>query len=155
MEILARQSSDSNRRNVYLLYADKRISLPGFRRQFHFLPEERLRPLLSGFCAFLPKRVQLNCSWRIWNIRLSFATHELFDEIAAGLMAHVDDIAERATALGGIALGTTRIVSESSQLEPYPLTVVDSMEIDTSDLFVEISRDLDQWLWFLEAHLQK
>lgn len=100
------------------------------------------------------------------------ALHKLFDEIAAGLLAHVDEIAERTTALGGMALGTTRIVSESSQLESYPLTVVDSIEtvlvlanrmaqlaanirsaarraeeledIDTSDLFIEISRDLDK-----------
>lgn len=119
-----------------------------------------------------------------WNVKGQqfIALHKLFDEIAAGLLAHIDEIAERATALGGMALGTTRIVSESSQLEPYPLTVVDSIEtvlvlanrmaqlaanvrraakraeqledMDTNDLFIEISRDLDKWLWFLEAHLQ-
>jgi DNA-binding ferritin-like protein len=26
-------------------------------------------------------------------------------------------------------------------------------EIGTNDLFIEIVRDLDKWLWFLEAHL--
>lgn len=120
-----------------------------------------------------------------WNVKGQqfMALHKLFDEIAAGLLAHIDEMAERATALGGMALGTTRIVSESSQLEPYPLTVVDGIEtvlvlanrmaqlaasirgaakraeqledMDTNDLFIEISRDLDKWLWFLEAHLQK
>jgi starvation-inducible DNA-binding protein len=25
---------------------------------------------------------------------------------------------------------------------------------DTADLFTEISRGTDQWLWFVEAHLQ-
>ena len=82
-----------------------------------------------------------------------------------------------------MALGTSRIVSESSQLESYPLTVVDGIEtilmlanrmaqlaanirgaarraeqledMDTNDLFIEVYRDLDKWLWFLEAHLQK
>lgn len=120
-----------------------------------------------------------------WNVKGQqfIALHKLFDEIAVGLLAHVDEIAERATALGGMALGTTRIVSESSQLEAYPLTVVDSIEIvlvlanrmaqlaanirraakraeqledmDTNDLFIQVSRDLDKWLWFLEAHIQK
>ena len=120
-----------------------------------------------------------------WNVKGQqfIALHKLFDEIAAGLLAHIDEVAERATALGGMALGTTRIVSESSQLESYPLTVVDSIEtvlvlanrmaqlaasirgaakraeqledMDTNDLFIAISRNLDKWLWFLEAHLQK
>lgn len=120
-----------------------------------------------------------------WNVKVPqfIALHELFDEIATGLLAHVDLIAERATALGGMALGTSRIVSESSQLESYPLTVVDGIEtilvlanrmtqlaanirgaasraeqledMDTNDLFIEVSRDLDKWLWFLEAHLQE
>jgi len=120
-----------------------------------------------------------------WNVKgpQFMALHELFDEIATGLLARVDMIAERATALGGMALGTSRIVSESSQLESYPLTVGDGMETilvpanrmaqvaanirgaasraeqladrDTNDLFIEVSRDLDKWLWFLEGHLQK
>jgi starvation-inducible DNA-binding protein len=120
-----------------------------------------------------------------WNVKgpQFIALHELFDEIATGLLVHVDEIAERATALGGMALGTTRIASESSRLEAYPLTVVDSIEtvlvlanrmaqlaanvrsaakraeeledMDTNDLFTGTSRDLDRWLWFLEAHLQK
>jgi starvation-inducible DNA-binding protein len=119
-----------------------------------------------------------------WNVKGQqfILLHKLFDEIAAGLLAYVDMVAERVTALGGMALGTLRIASESSQLEPYPMTVVDSMEtvmtlanrmaqlaanirsaasraedledMDTNDLFIEISRDLDKWLWFLEAHLQ-
>jgi starvation-inducible DNA-binding protein len=27
-------------------------------------------------------------------------------------------------------------------------------DMDTSDLFTEVSRGLDKWLWFLEAHIQ-
>ena len=27
-------------------------------------------------------------------------------------------------------------------------------DLDTADLFTEISRDNDKWLWFVEAHIQ-
>jgi starvation-inducible DNA-binding protein len=119
-----------------------------------------------------------------WNVKgpQFIALHELFDEIAAGLLAHIDTIAERATALGGLAMGTVRMAAEASRLPAYPAEVVDSLEtvavvsdrmaelaastrsaadqaekledMDTNDLFIEVSRDLDKWLWFLEAHLQ-
>ena len=28
-------------------------------------------------------------------------------------------------------------------------------DADTADLFTEVSRGLDKWLWFIEAHLQE
>ena len=27
-------------------------------------------------------------------------------------------------------------------------------DLDTADIFTEISRGIDKWLWFVEAHLQ-
>jgi len=119
-----------------------------------------------------------------WNVKGAqfFQLHELFDQLAAGLLAHVDTIAERATALGGLAQGTARMSAASSRLSDYPLNVVGSRETteamvsryaelaastraaidvsdnlgdaDTADLFTGMSRDLDKSLWFLEAHLQ-
>jgi starvation-inducible DNA-binding protein len=119
-----------------------------------------------------------------WNVkgRDFFQLHELFDKLAGGLTDHVDTIAERATALGGTALGTTRMAAGASRLPEYP-EVVEGMEsvaalaerygmlaastraaidkstelsdADTADLFTAVSRDLDKSLWFLEAHLQE
>jgi starvation-inducible DNA-binding protein len=119
-----------------------------------------------------------------WNVKghQFFQLHELFDQLATSLLGHVDTIAERATALGGTALGTARMSAASSRLPEYPTTVSGSLEsvetlteryatlaatsreaiekadksgdIDTSDVFTEVSRDLDKSLWFLEAHLQ-
>jgi starvation-inducible DNA-binding protein len=94
----------------------------------------------------------------------------------------VDEIAERATALGGLALGTARMAAEASTLEEYPLDAVAGTEtvqviasrlatygaavreaidtaaelgdLDTSDLFTDVSRAIDKHLWFVEAHLQ-
>ncbi len=119
-----------------------------------------------------------------WNVKgpQFFQLHELFDQLAGSVLGHVDTIAERATALGGTALGTARMSAASSRLPEYPATVTGSMEsvetlteryaalaattreaiekadklgdIDTSDIFTEVSRDLDKSLWFLEAHIQ-
>jgi starvation-inducible DNA-binding protein len=119
-----------------------------------------------------------------WNVKGSdfFQLHELFDELADELRGYSDMIAERATALGGNAMGTVRMAAANSRLEEYDLGIHASMEtvslladryaslaettreaidtaenlgdMSTSDLFIEISRGLDQRLWFLEAHLQ-
>lgn len=107
--------------------------------------------------------------------------HELFDDQAAILQAHADVVAERVTALGGHAMGTVRMAAGSSRLDEYPEDVVDGMDVvaaladrfgdhaerlrsaidvamdagdeDTADLYIELSREIDKQLWFLEAHL--
>ncbi len=119
-----------------------------------------------------------------WNVKGPnfYSLHLLFDEIAEELSGFVDDLAERATALGGYALGTVRMAAESSTIPEYPTRAVEGVEhlgalierlgpfanrvrkaIDesaalgdptTADLFTEISRTADKRLWFLEAHLQ-
>lgn len=117
-----------------------------------------------------------------WNVRGSnfIALHELFDKLADEVSEYVDDMAERITALGGVAEGTVPVVSKRSKLKPYPLKAVKSKEhidalangyaafgrsvrraideagkagdADTSDLFTGISRGVDKSLWLLEAH---
>lgn len=119
-----------------------------------------------------------------WNVKGQqfFQLHELFDQLAGSVLGHVDTIAERATALGGTALGTARMSAAASRLPEYPATVSGSMEsvetlseryaalaattreaiekadklgdMDTADIFTEVSRNLDKSLWFLEAHIQ-
>ncbi|GAB4525866.1 MAG: DNA starvation/stationary phase protection protein Dps [Anaerolineae bacterium] len=119
-----------------------------------------------------------------WNVKgMQFiALHELFDELAETLEDYVDMVAERITALGGIAMGTARMSAAASRLPEYPtefgssrayvealvevyaqvaasaraaIYTTDMLEDkDTSDLFTELSRGMDKHLWFLEAHLQ-
>ncbi len=119
-----------------------------------------------------------------WNVKgpQFHSLHELFDKLAQELAAYADAVAERATALGGLALGTVRLSAANSRLPEYDLDVTDSLptvelladryaslagsmrqaidlaqthgDADTADLFTEISRGLDKALWFLEAHLQ-
>jgi len=119
-----------------------------------------------------------------WNVKgIHFiALHELFDKLAEETEDYVDDIAERATALGGVAIGTARAAGKVSRLPEFPLegvpgkAAVEALveryalltsstrkaietsgalgDADTSDLFTGVSRGLDKSLWFLEAHLQ-
>jgi starvation-inducible DNA-binding protein len=116
-----------------------------------------------------------------WNLKgpQFIALHELFDKINEDVEDYVDDIAERAVQLGGIAEGTARMAAQRSSLDEYPTHAVDghahvealssalaafgksvrkaiddSNDLDTADLFTEISRGIDKWLWFVEAHLQ-
>lgn len=120
-----------------------------------------------------------------WNVKGAqfYPLHELFDKLAAELEGYADLIAERATALGGLAQGTARQAAANSRLAEFPADVTDSMptvdalaeryaalaantrraietangqgDADPADLFTEVSRGLDKALWFLEAHLQK
>jgi len=119
-----------------------------------------------------------------WNVKGHhfIALHELFDQVATAVEAHVDLIAERVTALGGTAMGTARVVAQTSTLSEYPLEIFDGTahvdalstamadfgkkirqniddadkldDADTADLFTEVSREIDKLLWFVEAHIQ-
>ncbi|QDU38537.1 DNA protection during starvation protein [Maioricimonas rarisocia] len=119
-----------------------------------------------------------------WNIRGPhfLQLHELFDKITESVREHVDMIAERIGALGGIAHGSLQSVASNSGLDSYPEDVSSGIEhtklvasalakfggavrenieqassigdAATEDLLTEIVRDIDQHMWFVEAHLQ-
>ena len=118
-----------------------------------------------------------------WNVRgPSFISiHELFDKVSAEVEEYSDQIAERAGSLGGTAYGTVQMAAERSFLIPYPLGIADETQhifavaaalaafgqsareaikladgygdADTADLFTQVSRGIDQQLWFVEAHI--
>src|SRR5262245_59207252 len=62
-----------------------------------------------------------------WNVKGPhfIALHELFDKINEDVEDYVDDIAERAVQLGGVAEGTARMVARRSALAEYPAAAVD------------------------------
>ena len=128
--------------------------------------------------------LQTQCKQAHWNVKgPSFiGLHELFDDIYAAVGDYVDLIAERVVQLGGVAEGTARAVAGRTTLLDYPLTLrtgaehvaalsdalaqfgraarmgieeMDELDDDDSeDILTEISRGVDQWLWFVEAHQQ-
>src|SRR5215813_2673812 len=119
-----------------------------------------------------------------WNVKGPnfIGLHKLFDEINEEVEDYVDLIAERVVQLGGVAEGTLRRAAARSRLEEYPPSIaldtahVDAVsralslfgrearlsigeadelgDADTADIFTEISRGIDKWLWFVEAHNQ-
>ena len=128
--------------------------------------------------------LQMQMKQAHWNVKGPnfIGLHELFDKIAEATESYVDLIAERIVQLGGIAEGTVRVSAARSQLDEYPLGVAEGTshisgvvtalstfgheargtiteaddldDADTADLFTEISRGIDKWLWFVEAHTQ-
>jgi starvation-inducible DNA-binding protein len=119
-----------------------------------------------------------------WNVKGPhfIALHELFDKISDAMLEQIDEIAERITSLGGTAEGTVAVAARRSKLENYPLSITSGRDhllylstqlsvygkslrgaiesadefgdADTADLYTQLSREIDKYLWFLEAHLQ-
>lgn len=128
--------------------------------------------------------LQLQLKQAHWNVKGPnfIGLHELFDEVNADVAGYVDLIAERIVQLGGIAEGTVRVAAGRSRLAEYPLDIADGAahveavaralstfgrdarntideadelgDADTADIFTEISRGIDKWLWMVEAHSQ-
>src|SRR5579859_2833796 len=140
------------------------------------LPEKTRRNVIAILNDRLADAIDLQSQVKQahWNVKGPhfIALHELIDEIA-----------ERVTSLGGTAEGTVAVAGKRSKLKNYPLSITagrdhlfylstqvsvfgkvvreaitDTDELgdaDTADLFTGISRDVDKYLWFLEAHLQE
>jgi len=119
-----------------------------------------------------------------WNVKGPhfIALHELFDKISDVVLEQIDEIAERITSLGGTAEGTVAVAAKRSKLKNYPLSITAGKDhlfylstqlsvfgnavrtaieetdelgdADSADLFTQISREIDKYLWFIEAHLQ-
>jgi len=120
-----------------------------------------------------------------WNVKGPefFQLHKLFDKLAEEVLENIDVLAERVTALGGVAMGTVHMAAENSRLPGFPGKSVQSMSCvevlavrfasvaettrsaihvaseqqdeTTANILQEISATLDKDLWLLEAHLQK
>ena len=119
-----------------------------------------------------------------WNVKGPhfIALHLLFDEIHAAVESYVDLLAERVVQLGGVAGGTIAVAAVRSSLSDYPPDIASGAEhsramvkalsefgalmrraieiaaglgdAGSADICTEISRGVDKWLWFVEAHGQ-
>ena len=73
------------------------------------------------------KDLQTQTKQAHWNVKGPnfIGLHELFDKINEEVDEYVDEIAERAVQLGGVAEGTARVVAKRSTLPEYPLNIAD------------------------------
>jgi starvation-inducible DNA-binding protein len=157
------------------MYETENDIQPQSRSELNLLMNQRLADAVD---------LQMQMKQAHWNVKGPhfIGLHELFDQIDEAVEAYVDLIAERIVQLGGIAEGTVRVSAARSRLEEYPLTIADGHahveavskalstfgrearntidqaedlgDADTADIFTEISRGVDKWLWFVEAHSQ-
>jgi starvation-inducible DNA-binding protein len=123
------------------------------------------------------------CKQAHWNVKgpTFFALHQLFDGLAKDTREYADLLAERAVQLGGVAWGTARMSAQRSTLPEYQARGADEREhvqavatavstfaravrgaitrcgqfddFATADVFTQIARGADKWLWMVEAHL--
>ncbi|MCX4919449.1 MULTISPECIES: Dps family protein [unclassified Streptomyces] len=109
------------------------------------------------------------------------AVHEMLDPQVDRVRAMADDVAERIAALGGVAHGTPGALVDGRTWEDYSVGRADAMahlgaldlvytgliedlraavkkagDIDpaTEDLLIGQLRDLEQFQWFIRAHLE-
>lgn len=148
---------------------------PDTRREVSVLLNQRLAECVD---------LETQCKQAHWNVKGPnfIGLHELFDQVHEAIDGYADLIAERIVQLGGFAEGTARIAADRSTLLDYPLGIasgnlhvaalsdalaefgrvvrmgIDEMDalhdLGSADVLTEISRGLDKWLWFVEAHQQ-
>ncbi len=139
--------------------------------------------LIAGLNQSLANLTDLATAYKQahWNVvGIDFSQlHELFDELHNQARAHVDEVAERAVALGGLADGTIQAAVENSTLAAFPrdergerpllealVERIDRLTADlrrameastdepaTQDVYVEILRGIEKQRWMLQAHL--
>ena len=157
------------------LYATKHDLPEASREQVVRLLGQRLADCLD---------LQSQCKQAHWNVKGPhfMSLHLLFDQVNGDVEGYVDTMAERIVQLGGIAEGTVRAVAARSALIDYPLALSsgdehvaalsdslsqfgrtvrvgieemnDLTDAGSADILTEISRGIDKWLWFVEAHQQ-
>ena len=128
--------------------------------------------------------LQLQSRQACWNVKGPhfMALRELFDKVTLGVEEYTNLIAEHIVQLGGMAEGTAQAVARRSSLDEYLLATADGnghidaltatlaafgkharyaseqatelKDADTADIFTEIARGIDKWLWFVKTSQQ-
>ena len=169
------KTSNNTRAVVPAMYETENDISKECRTQLNALLNQRLASAVD---------LQMQMKQAHWNVKGPnfIGLHELFDKVAEAVEGYVDQIAERIVQLGGVAEGTVRMAVARTRLTEYSPEISEGMahvesvaralstfgeearktineadeldDADTADLFTEVSRGIDKWLWFVEAHSQ-
>jgi starvation-inducible DNA-binding protein len=148
------------------------------------LPEDVQAKLIEMLNRRLADAIDLQLQSRqaYWNVKGPnfLSLRELFDKVAEEVEAYANLIAERIVQLGGKAEGTAHAVAGRSSLDGHLLArtgghidtllttltdfgrhtryasaqATELRDADTADIFTEIARGVDKWLWFVETSQQ-
>lgn len=150
----------------------------------HDLPAKTREQMVAILNTTLADLIDLHLRYKQahWNIQGPhfIALHEMFDMQAGQMPELIDEVAERVTALGGVANGDLRQALEASELGNFPRqggghevfipavsdsiaaaakavraridTASESGDEGTTDLLTGLVRELDKQLWFVESH---
>jgi len=174
-------SSDGIARVEYLLHHRHMKQMHKTRNSLPQATRARVEVILNQSLADL-NDLYSQTKQAHWNVRGPhfYSLHKLFDDLADSVEAHIDPLAERIVALGGVANGTVRQAAARSALTEFPtergegLAYVTALverfaqcgaaarkgiedtaaigDADTADMLTGLSQDLDKSLWMLEAH---
>ena len=96
------------------------------------LPARTRTKVIESLNARLAEAIDLGAQAKHahWNVKGPnfIALHELFDKVAEAVEEHIDELAERITALGGTAHGTIATAARASSLPPYPEQVSEGLQ---------------------------
>ena len=139
---------------------------------------ENLKALLSDLHIVLIK--VHNFHWNVGNSPFFGPLHKLFDDVFDHVGGHIDKVAERIRAIGGVAPGSMREFLEMTTLQEDPgmlrpcqemltklvadlehlsiagRTIIDRADDDqgTINLLAGFVEDIDKDAWFLRSHIE-
>jgi starvation-inducible DNA-binding protein len=151
-------------------------SIPGIDDKLRTRLVNRLNQNLASLTDMAAAYKQAH--WAIVGIDFS-QLHELFDEFTDQIRTYMDDVAERAVMIGGVAHGTIQAATERTTLPPFPLDErdelrllealvvrIDKLDEDlrhamhesaddpaTQDVYIETVRGVEKQRWMLQSHL--
>src|SRR5512146_641427 len=144
-------SQESPRPSATRLYPTKNDLPERSRREAIELLNQRLADCID---------LQTQCKQAHWNVKgpTFIALHKLFDEGTARIVAQRSALMDYPLTLAGAEEHVAALSDALAQFGRTARIAIEEMDelqdAGRADIMTEISRGVDKWLWFVEAHQQ-